>query len=42
MIDIAQDGLAPEPGWLKALGRERELCLGMYAEVAGSRPRRSR
>ena len=33
MIDIAQDGLAPEPGWLKALGRERELCLGVYAEV---------
>jgi uncharacterized protein len=38
MIDIAQDGLAPEPGWLKALGRDRELCLGVYAEVrsAGS------
>jgi uncharacterized protein YcbX len=33
MVDIAQDGLPPEPGWLKALGRERELCLGVYADV---------
>ncbi len=33
MVDIAQDGLAPEPGFLKALGRERDLCLGVYAEV---------
>lgn len=33
MIDIAQEGLGPEGGWLKGLGRERELSLGMYAEV---------
>lgn len=33
MVDIAQDGLPPQRGWLKALGRERELCLGVYAEV---------
>ena len=33
MVDIAQDGLAPEPGFLKAPGRERDLCLGVYAEV---------
>ena len=28
MVDIAQEGLAEQPGWLKALGRERDLCLG--------------
>jgi uncharacterized protein YcbX len=33
MVDIAQDDLPPQPGWLKALGRERELCLGVYASV---------
>lgn len=33
MIDIAQEGLSPEGGWLKGLGRERDLSLGMYAEV---------
>ncbi len=33
MVDIAQDGLPPQPGWLKSLGRERELCLGVYATV---------
>ena len=33
MVDIAQEGLAPEAGFLKALGRERDLCLGVYAEV---------
>lgn len=33
MVDIAQEGLAPERGFLKALGRERDLCLGVYAEV---------
>ncbi len=33
MIDIAQDGLAEQPGWLKSLGRERDLCLGVYAAV---------
>lgn len=35
MVDIAQEGLAEQPGWLKALGRERDLCLGIYADVAG-------
>ncbi len=33
MVDIAQEGLAEQPGWLKALGRERDLCLGVYADV---------
>jgi uncharacterized protein YcbX len=36
MVDIAQEGLAEQPGWLKALGRERDLCLGIYADVAGA------
>ena len=38
MVDIAQEGLAEQAGWLKALGRERDLCLGIYADVttAGS------
>lgn len=36
MVDIAQEGLAEQPGWLKALGRERDLSLGMYADVAGA------
>ncbi len=41
MVDIAQDSLAPQPGFLKALGRERDLCLGVYAEVVtGGRLRR--
>jgi uncharacterized protein YcbX len=34
MIDIAQEGLAPEPGhWLKALTRAREMQLGIYLDV---------
>jgi len=33
MVDVAQDGLPEQHGWLKSLGRERELCLGVYAEV---------
>ncbi len=34
MIDIAQEGLGPEPGqWLKALTREREMQLGIYLDV---------
>ena len=33
MVDIAQEGLPEQAGWLKALGRERDLSLGMYAEV---------
>ena len=36
MVDIAQEGLAEQPGWLKALGREREVCLGVYADVASA------
>ena len=36
MVDIAQEGLAEQSGWLKALGRERDLCLGIYADVAGA------
>ena len=33
MVDIAQEGLDEQPGWLRGLGRERGLCLGIYAEV---------
>ncbi len=33
MVDIAQEGLVEQRGWLKALGRERDLCLGIYADV---------
>ena len=36
MVDIAQDGLPAQRGWLKALGRERDLCLGMYADVTSA------
>jgi uncharacterized protein YcbX len=32
-IDLAQDGLATSSRWLKALGRERDLCLAVYAGV---------
>ena len=32
-IDLAQDGVATTTGWLKALGRSRELCLAVYADV---------
>jgi uncharacterized protein YcbX len=34
MVDVAQEGLTAQPGWLKALGRERDLALGIYADVA--------
>ena len=33
MVDLAQDGLPAQPGFLSALGGERDLCLGVYAEV---------
>lgn len=33
MIDIAQDGLPPQGGWLKALTDTRELCLGIHLDV---------
>lgn len=33
MVDVAQDGLPAEPGFLEALGRERDASLGVYAEV---------
>ena len=36
MVDIAQEGLAEQAGWLKALGRERDLCLGIYADVTST------
>lgn len=32
-IDLAQDGLAGTTRWLKPLGRERDLCLAVYADV---------
>jgi len=33
MIDIVQDGANPGASWLRPLGRERDLCLGVYADV---------
>ncbi|WP_445257871.1 MOSC domain-containing protein [Nocardioides aurantiacus] len=33
MVDAAQDGLTEQPGFLTALGRERDASLGVYAEV---------
>jgi len=35
MVDIAQEGLPPERGWLKALTETREMSLGVYLDVAG-------
>lgn len=32
-VDLAQDGVAGTTPFLKALGAERDLCLGVYAEV---------
>jgi uncharacterized protein YcbX len=34
MIDIAQEGLPREGRWLKALTEAREMCLGVYLDVA--------
>jgi uncharacterized protein len=33
MVDIAQEGLPPEGGWLKALADTRDLSLGVYLAV---------
>jgi uncharacterized protein YcbX len=33
MVDIAQEGLPPERGWLKALTETREMCLGIHLTV---------
>lgn len=33
MIDIVQDGVVPGEKWLTQLTQEREMCLGVYAEV---------
>jgi uncharacterized protein YcbX len=33
MVDIAQEGLPPEGGWLKALTDTREMCLAVYLDV---------
>jgi uncharacterized protein len=33
MVDIAQDGMPPERGWLKALTETREMCLGIHLTV---------
>jgi uncharacterized protein YcbX len=33
MIDVAQDGAAPDGRWLAPLASERDLCLAVYAEV---------
>jgi uncharacterized protein YcbX len=34
MIDIAQEGLPQEGRWLKGLTAAREMCLGIYLDVA--------
>lgn len=34
MIDIAQEGLPRDGRWLKALTEAREMCLGVYLDVA--------
>jgi uncharacterized protein YcbX len=34
-IDLAQDGVTTTTPWLKALGRDRELCVAVYADVLG-------
>ncbi|MDT0203285.1 MOSC domain-containing protein [Nocardioides sp. AE5] len=34
MVDIAQDGVAREPGLLKAIGGHRDLRFAVYADVA--------
>lgn len=34
MIDIAQEGLGREGGWLKALTETRDMSLGIYLDVA--------
>jgi hypothetical protein len=34
-IDLAQDGVSTTTPWLKALGRRRELCVAVYADVVG-------
>ena len=33
MMDLAQDGVEPGAKWLRSLGRERNLCLAVYADV---------
>jgi hypothetical protein len=33
MVDIAQDGFVPADRLLKRLGEERDLALGVYADV---------
>ena len=33
MVDIAQEGLPEQRGWLRALGHERDLSLGIYLAV---------
>lgn len=34
MIDIPQDSAVPLGRWLKTLAAERDMCLGMYGDVA--------
>lgn len=33
-IDLAQDGVTTTERWLQPLGRERDACLAVYADVA--------
>ncbi len=33
VIDVAQDGVVPKARWLKDAGKERDLCLAVYADV---------
>lgn len=36
MVDVDQDGVTVEGRLLRHLGEERDLCLGVYADVAGT------
>lgn len=36
MVDVEQDGVTVEGRLLRHLGEERDLCLGVYADVAGT------
>lgn len=33
-VDVSQDGASPGAPWVQPLGAERDLCLGVYADVA--------
>ncbi len=33
-VDLAQDGVTTSTSWLRPLGRERDACVAVYADVA--------